>query len=559
MKELTEQELKSFIMKQFPRENESCEWKEFKNLKNSFCGKEKDDVVSYVSAISNMNGGALVLGVKDGSLDVVGIQEFGNYTECSAKLKLCEKCINLPSEGLTIESYVTSDTQKNVWVIETPKHSTRRPVYAHEKAWQRIGDSLVEMTGARLDSILSEIDIGYDWSKEIVSDATISDLSEEAIEKARKEYKKRNPKYSSEVDTWDDVTFLNKAKITLKGQITRTALILLGKEEAEHFISPGVMKIRWSLKNSRNENKDYEIFSMPMILAVEALLGKIRNVKYQSIRPGTLFPDEMMRYDPFSIREPLHNCIVHQDYTRGARIEVVEFEDSRIIFQNAGKFIPKSVETVVTDDCPESVYRNPFLAEAMRNLNMIETQGGGILKLFNQQRKRGFPMPEYNLSENKVKVVIEGNILDESFADILLKKNDLTLKEVLALDKVQKHKELSREEVRQLRMRGLVEGRRPHLYLSSSIVSASENRGLRTSYIHNRSFDDAHFKEMIVKYLEKFNEARRSDIEELIIPKLSAILTSTQKRDKVKNLLQALRRDGAILLKGRIWVANAEN
>jgi ATP-dependent DNA helicase RecG len=40
--------------------------------------------------------------------------------------------------------------------------------------------------------------------------------------------------------------------------------------------------------------------------------------------------------------------------------------------------------------CPEFVYRNPFLVEAMRNLGMIETQGGGIRKLYLQQQKRFF-------------------------------------------------------------------------------------------------------------------------------------------------------------------------
>ena len=80
--------------------------------------------------------------------------------------------------------------------------------------------------------------------------------------------------------TWDDKKFLNKAKVTIKGKITRAALILLGKEESEHFLSPGVIKIRWSLKTGANENKDYEIFSMPMILAVDALFAKVRNIKY---------------------------------------------------------------------------------------------------------------------------------------------------------------------------------------------------------------------------------------------------------------------------------------
>ena len=58
-------ELQQYLLREYPQENARCEWKEFKNLKNSFCGDEKKDVISYVSAIANMEGGHLVIGVKD--------------------------------------------------------------------------------------------------------------------------------------------------------------------------------------------------------------------------------------------------------------------------------------------------------------------------------------------------------------------------------------------------------------------------------------------------------------------------------------------------------------
>ena len=40
-------------------------------MKNDFNGKEKDDVISYVSALSNMEGGHLVIGVVDKTLEIV--------------------------------------------------------------------------------------------------------------------------------------------------------------------------------------------------------------------------------------------------------------------------------------------------------------------------------------------------------------------------------------------------------------------------------------------------------------------------------------------------------
>lgn len=131
---MTELELQQYLLHNYPQENSRCEWKEFKNLKNSFCGDEKDDVISYVSAIANMDGGYLVIGVKDKTLEIIGTDTY-NYDRQKAILRLKERCANLSSEGLDIEEFVPDDTAKKVWVIHIPKHRPKLPVYAHDKAW----------------------------------------------------------------------------------------------------------------------------------------------------------------------------------------------------------------------------------------------------------------------------------------------------------------------------------------------------------------------------------------------------------------------------------------
>lgn len=68
---MLELDLHQYLLHEYPQENARCEWKEFKNLKNSFCGKEKEDVISSMSAIANMEGGHLVLGVNDKTLEII--------------------------------------------------------------------------------------------------------------------------------------------------------------------------------------------------------------------------------------------------------------------------------------------------------------------------------------------------------------------------------------------------------------------------------------------------------------------------------------------------------
>ena len=113
---MLEHELQQYLLREYPQENARCEWKEYKNLKNSFCGGEKNDVVSYISAIANMKGGHLVIGVKDKTLEIVGT-DISKLTfngqpanTQSATFKLTEQCTYLSSEGLSIEEFVTDDT-----------------------------------------------------------------------------------------------------------------------------------------------------------------------------------------------------------------------------------------------------------------------------------------------------------------------------------------------------------------------------------------------------------------------------------------------------------------
>jgi len=58
---------------------------------------------------------------------------------------------------------------------------------------------------------------------------------------------------------------------------------------------------------------------------------------------------------------------------------------------------------------------------------------------------------------------------------------------------------------------------------------------------------------MILNYLEMFGEVKREDFESLLLGKLPDVLDITQKRNKIKNNLQALRKQSKIDIKGKIW------
>lgn len=545
---MLELELQQYLLRKYPQENARCEWKEFKNLKNSFCGDEKDDVISYVSAIANMEGGFLVVGVHDKTLEIAGTDTY-NYDRQKAILRLTDRCANLSSEGLDIEEFITDDTKKKVWVISIPKHRPKLPVYAHDKAWQRIEDSLVELTSERLNAILEETSPTYDWSAETIIEATLDDLDPRALQKAREEYKSVHPRLAEEVDAWSDMELLGRAGVAVKGKLTRAAILLLGKPTAVHYIAPSVATVTWVLVDEHDEKRDYEHFTIPFLLTVDEALAKIRNLNQRILPGGTLFPDIVKQYDEYSIREILHNAIAHQDYTMQERVTMVETPNS-VTFSNGGYFLPGSVRNAIEQTGPQKYYRNYALCQGMVSFNMIDTIGRGIRKVFTEQQKRYFPMPDYQIDQAKkeVSVKIYGKLINEQYYRLLKANPDLSLYDCIALDMVQKHETIDKDIAARLRKLHLVEGRYPKLFLSAYTAKTVDNKELKTEYIRNKSFNDLHFKDMIVQYLRSFGGATRSELNTLLQTKLSDVLTEEQKIRKIGNMLSALKKDGVIRL-----------
>lgn len=508
-----------------------------------------------------MEGGHLVIGVKDNTLEIVGT-DISRLTfngqpanPQSATFKLTEHCTYLSSEGLFIEEFVTDDTGKRVWIIHIPKHLPRRPVLAHKRAWQRIEDSLVELTAERMNIILDEpISMTKDWSAEIVSDATAEDLDEVAIAKARMMFKKVHSRIpATEVNAWDVKTFLGKCGLTKNGGITRAAIILLGKYESAFKLRPAVAQVTWTRRDAHHDVVDYEHFTVPFILTVDEILSKIDNLTLREMPGGTLFPDTMKQYDDYTIREALHNCIAHQDYTLQQRINFVE-NPGCLYYSNAGTFIPGTLENALRNEESQTYFRNECLCKAMVDFNMIDTVSRGIKKMFNEQWRRHFPMPDYEIDATKKKVVVRiyGNEINKRYTDLLKTDNTLSLWDCISLDAVQKGRLIHEDVAKDLLCRGLIEGEAPNYNIS---LGVAKNTHQLPSYTKTKGLDKEKLRQMILQYLKNAgNEgAKRDSIYEYIKDVLPSSKTEEQQLRSLGDLLKAMKREDLIWTDGRNW------
>ena len=532
------------------------EWMEFKtNIGESRCSVTYEGVGNYISGLSNSaclkykSHGYLVLGVEDGTWNVVGTNlrmPTAKYGNRDYELWLRKNCS--PITPFEIEEFEYEDKHIVIFEIQA---AAGEPVNFKGAAYVRVGSNLTKLKDFP-DYVRQIYNSLKDWSAEIVKDATFDDLDPDAIKEARKMYAKKHEDLMVEMKSWDDVKFLNKAKITKQGQITNTAILLLGRTESEHFISPAVARIRWIYKDSNDEEKDFSIETCPFVIAANTVYRKIRNWKYRYMNPEllSLVPDELDTYDPFIIREALNNAIAHQDYGRYGMINVIEEED-RLIFTNLGTFIPNSIKNVLINDAPEEHYRNRFLATAMVELGMVDTIGSGIRRMFNKQRERLFPMPDYEFSDDRVKVTIIGKVVDIDYAMLLTRDKTLTLLDIEMLSRLQTHRPLSDEEIAYLRKRKLIEGRKNALYFAKRVAKAT---GQKAEYTRNKGFDDNYYKDLILKALDQHVTMSRPEIDTLLMTKLPEALTDKQKVSKIGNLLTSLRKaDKIVFGEKKLW------
>lgn len=532
-------EQKLFEFRQLPSETE---WLEFKEAKTSF---SFDDLGKYFSALSNEANlkdhhcGWLIFGVKDKAPRIiVGTR----YRPERPSLEGLKHDVAQQTNGITFQEIYELDTPDGrVLMFQIPAAPAGIPTSWKGHFFGRDGESLAPLSVQEFETIRNQID-HVDWSAEVCAEATIDDLDADALGIARDKFltKHRQSRFGKEIEGWDIPTFLEKAKLTRNAQLTRAVILLLGKPEAAHHLTPHPAQITWKLDA---EEQGYEHFGPPFLLGVEEVFKRIRNIKFRIQPHNQLIPVELTKYDSTIVLEALNNCIAHQDYTRSARIIVTEKID-RLTLSNVGGFYDGTVEDYVLNERTPERYRNPFLTQAMVGLDMIDTMGFGIRRMFLAQRKRFFPMPEYDLSgPDRVQMTLFGKLIDENYSRILMEEQDLSLTEVMFLDQIQKKRPVDKSMVQSLRRRNLVEGRYPNIYISAVVAKTT---GLQAEYTKHRAFDNQYYKDLIIRFLEQHGQGNSKDFRSLLVDKLSDTLTDRQKKDKVRNLLQELVREESI-------------
>ena len=536
---MTNQELIQLIdeLRALPRETEWVEFKTSTIKPNEKLGDYLSGL-SNAACVNNQSWAYLILGIDDTSHQVIGTNySFNIRKQGNDDLEFWVRRFLTPS--IRFNYFVCQYNDKIKLEMFKIPAAVGEPTIFQGKASIRIGTSLTQLKEFPHYAKLI-YNSEHDWSAKIVEAATINDLDPEAVRYAKEKFKEKQvgKTFYNEIDNWDIPLFLDKAKITIDGKLTNTTILLLGKPEAAHFISPSVAQITWKLDT---EEKAYEHFEIPLFTTVNDVLKRVRNLKYKFFPNNQLIATEVLKYDPEVILEALNNCIAHQDYGMQSRIILTE-QTGKLIFANAGSFFEGKADDYNLGNKTPKKYRNRWLADAMVNLNMIDSMGYGIHKMFKSQRQRFFPLPDYTKSiTTEVVLEIYGHSINENYSKLLIeKKDDLSLTEVILLDKVQKSLPITDGGAKLLKKKALIEGRKPNYYVAAHIAAATNQKA---EYSRNKGLDKEILKSFILKHIENHGFTTRDEVDKLLFDKLPDYLDDKQRKKKIDNLLQEMKKD----------------
>ena len=160
------------------KEDEHCE---FKEAKYAF---DKNGLTEYCIALSNENGGYLILGVTNSKpREIIGSQAFiGTLDELKHQI--------LQRIHFRVDAFELFKDKKRIVVFCIPPRPVGTPLEYNGKFLMRSGSSLVSMTTDQIKKIISEGQL--DFSSEICEKATINDLDPKAIEILRQLWFKKS-------------------------------------------------------------------------------------------------------------------------------------------------------------------------------------------------------------------------------------------------------------------------------------------------------------------------------------------------------------------------------
>ena len=508
---------------------------EFKTAANQF-SKDKD-LPDYCAALANEGGGKLILGVTN-QRTVIGTKAFeGSHTLLSNNL--------LNKLGIRVDVEELMHPKGRILIFHIPSRSAGNPVRSSGKYTypMRAGESLVEMDSGTLKRILNETQ--PDFTAEIVPGLVLDELNISAIEIL-------NKKWAKEAQRTDYLVF--EAEKTLRNLglrtdtgITYAALLLVGKAEALRKYLPDAEIIFEWRNNPKQTHYDFRKNWRDGFVTIDDDIWHTINARNIRIpfQEG-FFQREVWGFDEKSIREAVHNAVMHRDYSYKGRSIFIKASPEEFVIESPGGFPPGiTLENILY----EHEWRNRILAEIFEKIGFAERSGQGLDDIFQKAIEDGKGLPNLNQStKDMVRLSIPAQVKDKDFIlylERIINEHQILLsfEEIYELEKIREWQKIEKPEFKDKFIRlGIIEsigkGRGTKYILSRRYYETIGQSGKHTRI---KGLNRDQVKELILNHIKEGKPARRID--------LITGFSECKPKD-ISNILQELKKAGEITFIG---------
>ncbi|MGJ8652326.1 MAG: ATP-binding protein [Opitutaceae bacterium] len=346
----------------------------------------QDEYLKWICGFANAQGGSIFIGKEDDG-SVCGL--------ANAK-KLLE---DIPSKakqqlGLTLDVNLHEAGGKQF--LEIPVQPSSVAISLRGRYYYRTGSTKIELTGITLNEFLLN-KAGLTWDAMPEPDATLDDIEPAAVERFLKDAKTagRMPDIG-EVSTQE---LFEKLRLIQKGQLTRAAVVLFGKDPAKFYHSLSVKLGRFA---DEVDIRYQEVIEGNIIQSLPEILEQLeRKFFVKAIRFEGIHRIEEPPYPTAALREVFLNALVHRRYlssTVQARIY-----DDRLRIWNEGP-LPHEIKDLNAPHA--SVPRNRLIADICFKAGYIDSWGRGIEKITNACTEYGCAAPIYEATPTGVQVTL---------------------------------------------------------------------------------------------------------------------------------------------------------
>lgn len=353
-------------------EGKTLEFKE--NTKSSL------NITKAVIAFANTAGGTIVIGIRDKTKEILGVEHVLLEEERMANI-ISDSIEPLLIPDIEIVNY----QNKELIVIHVPylvgpyslkKTGLEKGIYIRLGSTNRLADTETIAYLQRLGRQIS-------FDEMPCIGAHTNELDDNAILKTlRPILKNIDKKYYKSLG----LTSLHRNKT----YPTNAGILLFGVNRFEWFPDSVIRCVCFS-GTTREYVIDQKDVNNNLIAAVEDCIAFINRHTNMGAKIGAVKREDIPQFPPQAVREVVINAIVHADYAmKGVAIQIAIFSD-RIEFTNPGGLpFGQTIESAISGI---SRMRNRVIGRIFRELKLIERLGSGLPRILEIYKNKSGKMP----------------------------------------------------------------------------------------------------------------------------------------------------------------------